>query len=805
MISRNKICTVIICLFLLFSVLPLYGETLQGEADFMPWSGYWWPLEKGELLHGYRGRPSPIEKYDLYTRGYYPAAATQNAREAWYDPDVPGWYGICHGWANAAIMEHQDFHPSAAHNVFLAVGDKKGLLAVIHAEDETLYEYCRHPEPFHRYLLKYIGEQGSAVAADLDASEEFWSYPIYSYEMKIVHGVNEDQVQCRIKHADDQGSPPDFEGTVTVEKTYNYSLEKDVAGNYIMGGGSWQGSSVADHPGAVWIPIARRPERLFIDYDIVKEMALSTGDEYESLTLKPGHHLLIVKPDDNESFSITPPIGTTTTIKVALDRQSAISNDSHLLLKRGSEIIVDKELDSKLYAFEIVSETGNDNYEILLVPDKDNQTSCSIHLYVDYEAPFQHWFYGYPSSRYWVGSAAMLTSPGEIAIEIVGDQGLPSGEGYIEQISAHKQFLAVLPPTTADYFSYSQPMAVKISSTKPLNGLVFAGDDTHFWGSTKSMPDRSGKVVIPWLTSSTNWNTNSELYLAQLGSEDNQVSIDYYKDNGTFYQHREITLSANRVVKYKKGNYPGRVNLNGWALVNADLSGLDGAILHSIGKKLKDQLPLLALAREWLVPHIAVGDGWQTKISLYNPGDREIDVSLVCRSETLAGVDYLHKIQPFAHVEIILDGTLWGISEEEINGAWLSLSAESEFAGIMSFQYGDDAVASLPLLAMQSGASRDLPHLANDVDWWTGVVLLNRAKEAQNIQLTAYAKDGARLEGVSLTLTPQQKYSNVVGALFSTETMVRMSSLRLDRGNQVSAIAVFGTLTGGNRVSAFCW
>jgi len=805
MTCRNKICTVVISLILVLSALPIYGETLRGEADFKPWSGYWWPLAKGELVHGYRGRPSPIEKYDLYSRGYYPGSATQSARDAWYDQDVPSWYGICNGWANAAILEQQEFHPSAAHNVFLAVGDKKGLLAAIHAEDEILYEPCRNPEPFHRYLLTYLGEQGVAVAADLDASDEFWSYPIYGFEMEIEHGINADKVQCQIMHADDQGFEPDIEGTVEVEKSYSYILDKDSEGNYIKGGGHWQGASVADHPEIVWIPIARRPERLFIDYDIVKEMALSSGDEYESLTLSPGHHMLIVKPDVNEGYSIIPKINAITTIKVAEDRQSAVSNGVRVRLKKGSEIIVEKELDSKLFTIEIASNTGDENYEIALIPDKDNQTNCSIHFYVDYEAPFQHWFYGYPSSRYWVGSAAVLTTPGEIAIEAVGDQGLPYGEGYIEQVSSNKQFLAVLSSTTTDYFSYNQPMAVKISGTKPLTGLVFVGNNTHFWGSTTSSTNQLKKAVIPMLTSSSNWTSRSELYLAQLEPEDNQLKIDYYKDDGTFYRQKEVTLSGNRVVKYEKGMYPGRVGLNGWALVNAVRSGLDGAVQHSCGKNLVDQLPLLGLAREWLIPHMAVGNGWQTRISLYNPVGEEIDVTLTCHSETLAGVDYLLKIAPFAHVEVILDGSLWGISEEEINGAWLSVAAESEFAGFFSYQYQDDAVASLPLLALQNEASRDLPHLANDVDWWTGVVLLNNSKDVQTIKLSAFAKDGERLEGVNLTLNPQQKYSNVVGALFSPVTMAGMSSLHLDQGSRVSAIAVFGTLTGGNRISAFCW
>lgn len=806
MIRRCKISSMVVLLLTLMLALPLYAETLRGSADVKPWSGYWWPLRKGELVKGYRGHPSPIEKYDLFLQGNYPGAATQKAQIAWYDPEVPSWYGICNGWANASILEHLNFRPSAAHNIFLEVGDKKGLLAAIHAEDETLYEFCQHPEPFHRYLLQYIGEQGMAIAADLDNSEEFWSYPVYSYEINIVKGEKADQVQCRIMHADDQGFLPDFEGTVEVEKTYYYSLDKDSEGNYIKGGGSWQGTSVADHPQIVWVPIARRPERLFVDYDIVKEMASSSGDNYKGSELIPGHHLLIIEPGVNRSFSITPAIGVDLTLKVALDRQSATGNRAHAVLQRGAEIISDQELDHNLIEFEIASNSGNDNYSFSLIADSDNQTGCSIQFYVDYASPYEHWFYGFPQSNYWLGSAALLAQSGEVTLQVVGDQGLPCASGSREAAAANERLLTVLPTSvTDDYFSKNRPLAVKISGTEPLSGLVFAGDNSRFWGSTQSSVNQSKKIVIPWLTSSTNWIARGELYLAQLESDENQLEISYYKDDGTFYRKAVVTLSGNHVQEYERGEYPGKVSINGWALVDAQRSGLDGAVRRSVGKTLKDQLPLLGLAKTWLVPHIAAGDGWQTRVSLYNPTAQDMEVTLSCHSGMPGLADYRRVISPFAHAEINLTGDLWGISEAELNGAWLTLAAENKFAGFISYEFGSDAVASLPLLATQTSATRNLPHLAHDVEWWTGVVLLNRSEALQPVKLTAHSEEGEVLESVDLELSPFQKYSDVVGALFTPATMAKISSLELGQAGNVSAIAVFGTLTGGNRISAFCW
>ena len=806
----QRICAVLIILIVSLLSLPLYAETLSGQAAFKPWSGHWWPLKSGELVFGYNGHPSPIEKYDLYTRGYYPADATRSAKKEWYDPDVPYWWGICHGWANAAILEHQVFRPSAAHQIFLNVGDKKGLLAAIHAEDETLHERCYNPEPFHRYLLNYIGEQTQAIAADLDSSDEFWSYPIYSYEMTIVRGTDADQVQCRIRHADDQGFPPDLEGTVEVEKSYSYKLDKDGAGHYIKGGGSWLGASVADHPQYVWVPVGRRPERLFIDYDVVKAMALSHDDEFQGSRIKPGHHLLMIQPAVPRIFNLSPEDGETIKFKVALDRQTVSGNHAHVILKRAGEIVIDQELDRYLYEIKVSGNSAGERYSLTLKPDQDNETGCSIHLYASFDAPFQHWFYGFPTSRYWLGNAASIESLGKIGIEVVGNKGLPYGEGKIAEVKSAEQLLTVLSTSTVtDYYSYgNQPLAVKVGSAEPLCGLTFVGDEMRFYGSTRSSANQNQmkELVIPWLTSRYNTRFRSELYLAQLDDQENQISLKYYKDDGTFYRQQNIQLTGEQVVRYDKGDYPDNISVNGWALVNAEKTGLDGAVLQSAGDYLKDQLPLLELAQEWVLPHPAVGSGWRTTLALYNPTDKDLAVTLSCHAEIPGLADYIVNLAPFTHLELDLNGSLWGISEEAINKAWLSLHAEAGFAGFMTYRFGGDSAASLPLLATRSEASRHLPQIASDSYWWTGMIFINRAGIEQNVKLTAYDVDGNKLEEVALKLDSREKFCDAVGALFSSETMAQgVGSLHLEQAENVSAMAIFGTMYGASRISAFCW
>ena len=70
----------------------------EGSAKHTPWSGYWWPIAKGELLQG------PLQKHDTLTR----RRAHQWERQ--HNPpgnNVPEWHGYCHGWAAAAILERE--------------------------------------------------------------------------------------------------------------------------------------------------------------------------------------------------------------------------------------------------------------------------------------------------------------------------------------------------------------------------------------------------------------------------------------------------------------------------------------------------------------------------------------------------------------------------------------------------------------------------------------------------------------------------------------------------------------------------
>ena len=187
--KRLSIACLLAALFFGVCLLPsgVSADTDFAEADFIPWSGWWWPSKFGGLATGadYNGHPAPLEKYDLLTTGSYPAAATLYYLDTEYDPDALSWSGLCHAYAAAAVYERIEFYPSSYENIIFNVGDKKGLITACHTFDQRLYGNPEDPADFHYWLLHYIKDRGGILLRRARSQcEEVWNYPVFRYEMQ---------------------------------------------------------------------------------------------------------------------------------------------------------------------------------------------------------------------------------------------------------------------------------------------------------------------------------------------------------------------------------------------------------------------------------------------------------------------------------------------------------------------------------------------------------------------------------------------------------------------------------------------
>ena len=264
----------------LISGSAVYGAVEEGAAKQTPWSGYWWPIFKGEMISG------PLMKYDRLT-GH--AAAEWEAQRNPPGPGTPRWHGYCHAWSASAVLEQEPKGPHAATGtaghgqLMLGIGDQKGMLAASHAQDVANVFGQRYqgppgdmqdiyPDALWRCLKQYIGQQGVPLIMDMEAGPEVWNYPVYAYRIEYTPTGSGSQHMCTLSlWAADDSVPPDYIGVKVLYHTYTFTVEMR-NGSVVMGSGRWVGNSVRNHPDFAWYPYVVRPQNPEVEYAMVKQL-----------------------------------------------------------------------------------------------------------------------------------------------------------------------------------------------------------------------------------------------------------------------------------------------------------------------------------------------------------------------------------------------------------------------------------------------------------------------------------------------------------------------------------------------------
>jgi hypothetical protein len=323
----------------------LHAAYEEGVARHIPWSGYWWPVAKGELM-------GPLEKYDTLS----------GKRSLWWElqnkppgPHVPAWHGYCHGWSAAAVLEPE---PKAVRlastrdddgDLLLTVADQKGWFSASHAFDVANYYGDRFgdgegsedlqdiaPDRLWRLLKTFIREQGIPLVMDLDAGEPVWNYPVFAY--RIEYSANPQQpgwfdAYLQLCAADDS-VPPDFVGTVPHLQTYTFQFQMQ-NGSVVLGSGRWTGSSVINHPDFAWYPYVPMPENPEIDYQQVKQIIGNATRSETHPETDPqnamdwlGRRRLEDATGSEDDLSALP-ISPMQLVAAILNRQSSFALDAH--------------------------------------------------------------------------------------------------------------------------------------------------------------------------------------------------------------------------------------------------------------------------------------------------------------------------------------------------------------------------------------------------------------------------------------------------------------------------------------------
>lgn len=260
----------------------------EAIARHVPWSGYWWPTAKGEIL-------ASLDRYDRVTGA---KALNWELDHNPPGPQVPGWYGLCHAWAAAAVLENEPTESRSVSagergtSVVLTVGDQKGWYSVSHALDVANTYGDRFgddagsedfqdmtPDYLWQLLKTFVKDHGLPLVMDLDPGPEVWNYPVYAYRIEYSPEADGTWHRGRLTlWAADDAVPPDFVGVLPHVQVYAFRFQLR-NGSVVLGSGEWLGPSLQNHPDFAWYPYVVVPENPEIRYKAVRQIVAAGTSE----------------------------------------------------------------------------------------------------------------------------------------------------------------------------------------------------------------------------------------------------------------------------------------------------------------------------------------------------------------------------------------------------------------------------------------------------------------------------------------------------------------------------------------------
>jgi hypothetical protein len=335
---------------------------LKGEAKRTPWPGDYWATARDSINNRWNGDDlSPAEKVakafnlpdfpkwvtdnvGIYGHGAkecdtYEDCASEKDGSSCVKPRgatgekagrcIPNWWGICHGWAPAAVAEAQAVKEVNKNGVTFYPGDLEALASFAYQSslpvkflsercNEKASELegsgrvsraeCRDMNPGSMFVLlgNMLGLRGKGLVEDRTFDYQVWNQPVRSYEItngqdgkvkeitkgeaielvggsfwdKLLkrYGYNADSVRffhvamtVRYITESSPGTTPHSPDSYTSSDSYEFVLEANRKGEAI--GGEWIGSSTRSHPDFMWWPTgAPSSSQGGLTYTMVKQL-----------------------------------------------------------------------------------------------------------------------------------------------------------------------------------------------------------------------------------------------------------------------------------------------------------------------------------------------------------------------------------------------------------------------------------------------------------------------------------------------------------------------------------------------------
>ncbi|MDM8524626.1 hypothetical protein QUF80_14755 [Desulfococcaceae bacterium HSG8] len=771
-----------ICLFVLTLFLSLFffqNKELRCatyEADYVPWSGYWWPTIHGGLATGrdYQGHPSPLEKYDYVTSGTYDGPAARYGKEHYYDPEAVFWAGQCFSWAAASVLEEEPVHKGVYKGVPFYVGDKKALLTV--AYNGTLFNRypIDSPAEFHRLLEDFIARQKTPVIMDLGTHGEIWNYPVFKYETDYVIEGNISHYTTSIYYVRDEVTP-NYIGAQVEKNIYQYYFVLDEDGNITESG--WEGDYAEYPPVNASEPFGTEPLNTGVTYEQIKEIVNTDDDSYEendisedARPLSTGHYMLAAA--DSDFFKTDMKQGDTLDIRITPDAQSDDTLKTYLRTYTPDGQMTEEIFGSGEYVISASAGDGTYFFEIGL-PEWAREMFYNLFLHKN--LAYQVMYPVHPAGSWYSGLSMLIPDrssegSGRAIISLTDRDGFPrrSYKGYprTSHLWGTLSESFGLPPSTGNEY-------VRIDSDVPFMGIQVAASSNELMSGANFIPidEASATLFFPrfenmgWIGG---WQTN--FGVINLGGQAEEISREAYGPDGNFLASDTIELAAGQKTEDETLGILVSDGRTMSVSATSDTECLTGYIKFFNGSGGMAMVPLNTADRleSLVVPHVASDDAWWTNITVMNTGDEESDIVFSAYNAEGNQIDtsehMLKAKQNFVGdvSDIFPDtGDIASVKIDSLNSEPLS--------GILL--YGTYNGLQLAGLSLRSAASSlYLPHIACMDSWWTGIGLINVGDAGTDVLFSLFDGKGEALGSTTKFMNPNQQLSTTLRGLFGEDT-----------------------------------
>lgn len=221
----------------------------SGEAQNVPWASSYWPVYQDSVNHRWDG-PSSESAAAKYGRAFGVAGVedavsqahgigSQASRKTCTSDDqcndkigeacamrpgqtsgkcIPTWFGICHAWAPAAILNLEPKYPVTHNGVTFKVNDIKALVSLVHDRTTTRFvslrcnsdleggdiQFDKYGRPtagsaackdtnaatFYILATNYLGIKKQAFVEDRTFDDEVWNQPLRGYRTPRIENVS---------------------------------------------------------------------------------------------------------------------------------------------------------------------------------------------------------------------------------------------------------------------------------------------------------------------------------------------------------------------------------------------------------------------------------------------------------------------------------------------------------------------------------------------------------------------------------------------------------------------------------------